>query len=95
MSKERFTEVISNNLMRGIIIIIMFFKMYKELFFPKTEKKAKLGLDVFSEDVFMYFSPEDKAHPQFFKRYFKTRRFVLTAALLYSCKFFLNITFNP
>jgi len=41
MSKERFTEVISNNLMRGIIIIIMFFKMYKELFFPKTEKKSQ------------------------------------------------------
>jgi hypothetical protein len=32
-------EIISNNFMGGIIIIIMFLKMYKELFFPKTEKK--------------------------------------------------------
>jgi hypothetical protein len=39
MSEKRFMEIISNNFMGGIIIIIMFLKMYKELFFPKTEKK--------------------------------------------------------
>jgi len=39
MSKKCFIPIISNNFMRGvIIIIIMFLKIYKKLFFRKTGK---------------------------------------------------------